>query len=82
MNRKTEKKVISEATLELLLESSEEREGCSPVGTGPGLIAPGRHLRKRLQKSFLLKNQSRRIEKARSWIKNSAAVYLFQTLSK
>ena len=74
MNREQKKKVISEATLELLLESSEEREAV--LRRNRSWFDCSRDIfEKEVAEIVSIEEPSRRIEKARSWIKNSAAVY-------
>ena len=70
----TEKKVIAEATLELLLESSEEREAVLRRNKS-WFDCPKKTFEKAIAEIVSIEEPSRRIEKARSWIKNSAAVY-------
>ena len=70
----TEKKVISEATLELLLESSEEREAVLRRNRS-WFDCPRKTFEKAIAEIVSIEEPGRRIEKARSWIKNSAAVY-------
>ena len=70
----TEKKVISEATLELLLESSEEREAVLRRNRS-WFDCSRETFEKAVAEIVSIEEPSRRIEEARSWIKNSATVY-------
>ena len=70
----TEKKVISEATLELLRESSEEREAVLRRNRS-WFDCSRETFEKAVAEIVSIEEPSRRIEEARSWIKNSAAVY-------
>ena len=70
----TEKKVISEATLELLLESSEEREAVLRRNRS-WFDCSRKTFEKAVAEIVSIEEPSRRIEEARSWIKNSATVY-------
>ena len=69
-----EKKVISEDTLELLLESSEEREAVLRRNRS-WFDCSRETFDKAVAEIVSIEEPSRRIEEARSWIKNSAAVY-------
>ncbi len=69
-----EKKVISEDTLELLLESSEEREAVLRRNRS-WFDCSKEIFDKAVAEIVSIEEPSRRIEEARSWIKNSAAVY-------
>ena len=77
----TEKKVISEATLELLLESSEEREAVLRRNRS-WFDCSRETFEKAVAEIVSIEEPGRRIEKARSWIKNSAAVYYSKLYSK
>ncbi len=70
----TEEKVLSEATLELLLESSEEREAVLRRNRS-WFDCPRKTFEKAIAEIVSIEEPGRRIEKARSWVKNSAAVY-------
>ena len=69
-----QQKVISEDTLELLLESSEEREAVLQRNRS-WFDCPRKTFEKAVAEIVSIEEPGRRIEKARSWIKNSAAVY-------
>ena len=69
-----QQKVISEDTLELLLESSEEREAILRRNRS-WFDCPKETFEKAVAEIVSIEEPGRRIEKARSWIKNSAAVY-------
>ena len=69
-----EQKIISDDTLELLLESSEEREAVLRRNRS-WFDCPKKIFEKAVAEIISIEEPIRRIEKARSWIKNSAAVY-------
>ena len=70
----TEKKVISEATLELLRESSEEREAVLRRNRS-WFDCSRETFEKAVAEIVSIEEPSRRIEEVRSWIRNSTAVY-------
>ena len=70
---KSEKKVIDD-TLGLLLDSSEEREAVLRRNRS-WFDCPKNIFEKAIAEIVSIEEPIRRIEKARSWIKNSAAVY-------